>query len=64
MRYDTVCKIPKQFLRSSNDPKRAQVTLLICLPLNGDKIGDLSGPLCAVHCRGFYVLKKTFLTVQ
>lgn len=47
-----------------NYPKRAQVTLLICLLLKCDKIWDLSCPLCTVHCHRFYVLKKTFLTVQ
>ena len=65
MRYDTIGRISKQsFLHSSNYPRRSQVTLLICLLLSCDKIWDLSSPLCTVHGHGFYVLKKTFLTVQ
>lgn len=57
-------KFQSSFLLSRNYPKRARVTLLICLLLKCDKIWDLSCPLCTVHCHRFYVLKKTFLTVQ
>lgn len=57
-------KFQSCFLRSRNYPKRAQLTLLICLLLNCDKIWDLNYPLYIVDRHRFYVLKKTFLTVQ